>query len=206
MFSPVLSTWCDAINAGHLATWPALTSAQVRRHFPGSIPMHLGHMDQMRTNIQSTKPTCVPPMHDKADTERTNAVFVDLHSATGKVFSDQTGRFTTTSTSGNAYLMIIYDFDYNFIHAEPLQSRSGLCILAAYQKVHTFLTSRGLQPRLQRLDNKASHAILQFMESHNIDIQLFPPYVHRRSAAEWAIRTYKNHFIPDCVLLILSFQ
>jgi hypothetical protein len=91
-------------------------------------------------------------MHDKADTqptqitECTNAVFVDLHSATGKVFSDQTGRFTTTSTSGNAYLMIIYDYDSNFIHAEPLQSCSGPCILAAYQKVHTLFMSRGLQP------------------------------------------------------------
>jgi hypothetical protein len=80
MFSPVLSTWCDAIDAGHLTTWPALTSAQVRRHFPVSIPMNLGHLDQTRTNIQSTKPTCAPPMHDQADTkptqipERTNAV------------------------------------------------------------------------------------------------------------------------------------
>ena len=30
MFSPALSTWCDTIDAGHLTTWPALTSAQVR--------------------------------------------------------------------------------------------------------------------------------------------------------------------------------
>jgi hypothetical protein len=29
MFSPVLSTWCDAIDAGHLTTWPAPTSRYV---------------------------------------------------------------------------------------------------------------------------------------------------------------------------------
>jgi hypothetical protein len=55
-FSPVMSTWCAAIDAGHLATWPHLTSAQVWRHFPQSIPMHLGHLDQVRANQQSTKP------------------------------------------------------------------------------------------------------------------------------------------------------
>jgi hypothetical protein len=56
MFSPVMSTWCTAIDAGHLSTWPDLTSAQVRRHFPHSVPMFLGHMDQTRSNVQSTKP------------------------------------------------------------------------------------------------------------------------------------------------------
>jgi hypothetical protein len=57
LFSPVLSTWCDALDAGHLTTWPSLTSAQVRRHFPGSIPMNLRHMDQYRASTQSTKPS-----------------------------------------------------------------------------------------------------------------------------------------------------
>jgi hypothetical protein len=33
------------------------------------------------------------------------------------------------------------------------------------------------------------------MDSHNIDVQLSPPYVHCRNAAERAILTFKNHFI-----------
>jgi hypothetical protein len=33
------------------------------------------------------------------------------------------------------------------------------------------------------------------MDEENIDFQLAPPQVHRRNAAERAIRTFKNHFI-----------
>ena len=33
------------------------------------------------------------------------------------------------------------------------------------------------------------------MASEGIDYQLVPPGVHRRNAAERAIRTFKNHFI-----------
>ena len=33
------------------------------------------------------------------------------------------------------------------------------------------------------------------MTDENIDFQLVPPGVHRRNAAERAIRTFKNHFI-----------
>jgi hypothetical protein len=196
LFSPVLSTWCDAIDAGHFTTWPALTSAQVRKHFHWSIPMHLSHMHQTRANIQSTKQP--PSNSDSSSTPihvRTHEIFVDIHPATGKVQSDQTGRFTTTSTSGNSYLMVIYGYDSNFIHVEPLKSRSGPCILTAYKTAHHLFTSRGFQPRLQRLDNEASTALLQFMASNNIDVQLSPPHIHRRNAAERAIRTFKNHFI-----------
>jgi hypothetical protein len=81
-----------------------------------------------------------------------------------------------------------------------MQNHSNLVLapaskLAAYQKVHTLFMSCSLRPQLQRLDNEASHALLQFMDSQNIDVQLSPPYVHRRNAAERAIRTFKNHFI-----------
>ena len=33
------------------------------------------------------------------------------------------------------------------------------------------------------------------MEDDGVDFQLVPPRVHRRNAAERAIRTFKNHFI-----------
>jgi hypothetical protein len=55
-FSPVISTWCDAIDNGHFTTWPELTLAQVRKHLPhGSGPMIKGHLHQQRSNLRSTK-------------------------------------------------------------------------------------------------------------------------------------------------------
>jgi hypothetical protein len=54
MFSPALSTWCAAIEAGHMTTWPALTPAQVRGHPPHSTAMVKGHLlDQQRANVRS---------------------------------------------------------------------------------------------------------------------------------------------------------
>ena len=32
LFSPTMSTWCKAIDAGHFVSWPALTSKQVQTH------------------------------------------------------------------------------------------------------------------------------------------------------------------------------
>jgi hypothetical protein len=185
----------------HLVTWPGLTVAQVRKYLPVSVPMHLGHMDQTRANQQSTHTPCPPVFDTDQDTkptpcpDRTDHVFVALHEVTGKVFSDQTGRFPLTSNAGQNYLLLAYGFDSNYIHAEPIKSRSGPDILHAYQTAHALFTSRGLRPKLQRLDNEASNALLQFMASQHIDVQLSPPQVHRRNAAERAIPTYTNHFV-----------
>jgi hypothetical protein len=55
-FSPVISTWCEAIDNGHFTTWPELTSAHVRKYLPnGSGPMVKGHLHQQRSNLRSTK-------------------------------------------------------------------------------------------------------------------------------------------------------
>jgi hypothetical protein len=197
LFSPVMSTWCAAIDAGHLATFPALTSAQVRRHFPVSIPMHYGHMDQTRANLQSTKPKPPPdnPISSPPLTDRTHTVYVDIHHVTGKLSTDQTGRIPIPSTSGNNYLMVVYEYDSNFIHAEPLKSRSGPNILAAYQTIHDMILRRCFKPKLQRLDNEASKALVTYMAEHDVDVQLSPPNIHRRNSAERAIRTFQNHFV-----------
>jgi hypothetical protein len=56
LFSPQLSTWCKAIDEGRLTTFPDITSAQVKRHPPQSVPMVKGHLDQQRSNLRSTKP------------------------------------------------------------------------------------------------------------------------------------------------------
>ena len=126
---------------------------------------------------------------------RTHAIYADCHLVSGQIYSDLPGRFLAPSSAGNAYMLIVYDYDSNMILAEPMKSRSGAEYLAAYQKIHTLLTSRGLKPQMQKLDNEASTALQQFMHEEAIDYQLAPPHVHRTNAAERAICTFKNHFI-----------
>jgi hypothetical protein len=56
LFSPSISTWCRSIDDGHYSTLPGLTSSAVRKYPRQSIPMHQGHLDQVRANIRSTRP------------------------------------------------------------------------------------------------------------------------------------------------------
>ena len=126
---------------------------------------------------------------------RTHHIYADFASSTGQIFTDLTGRFLQASSSGNSEMLVIYDYDSNFIHVEAMSSKSGPSILAAYTRAHTLLTSRGLKPALQRLDNEASAALQAFMTEAEVDFQLAPPHLHRRNAAERAIRTFKNHLI-----------
>jgi hypothetical protein len=52
---PTRETWLKAINAGNFATWPTITSNNVRRHFPESDETAKGHMKKQRQGVRSTR-------------------------------------------------------------------------------------------------------------------------------------------------------
>ncbi|KAG7340278.1 hypothetical protein IV203_023821 [Nitzschia inconspicua] len=76
-----------------------------------------------------------------------------------------------------------------------MRNRSQQSHTEAFRIAHQRLVRAGLRPRLQLLDNECSTLLKDFMHDQNLDFQLVPPYLHRRNAAERAIRTFKNHFI-----------
>lgn len=202
-FSPVKSTWLKAIKSGFFQSWPGITTQAVTKHFPQSEATTKGHMDQTRKNVRTTQartnqPKLQTEQEDEPKQEINNAS-TDLLFATvtetGKIYTDQTGRFPVTSSRGNKYILVLYDYDTNAILTEPLKNRTGNEILRAYQKLHTYLTSRGFKPCTHWLDNEASDALKQFNKQEQVTFQLVPPHMHRRNAAERAIRTWKNHFV-----------
>jgi hypothetical protein len=151
--SPVPSTWCKAIDAGYFSTWPGLTSDLVRKHLPKSLSTAKGHLRQDGQGLPSTKTSDVAPHTSTPDqtsmpAERTGWVFTQPIPVTGKIFTDQTGRFPITSSRGNKYVMICYDYDSNNIIAEPLKSRTELELLRAYTKIHNKLSVGGLKPKI----------------------------------------------------------
>ena len=182
-----------------------------------------GHLDQQWANLHSTQPKLpvdMPPTPDSTpmpvtptsyDTDKadfnltpdeplavsTNYVFASFQPITRQVFTNQTGCFPTISMSGHKDILIMYCYDSNYIHAEPMRSHTGAEIVAAYQHIHKLLTEHGLKPQLQKLDNEASEALQQFMTAEDIDYQLAPPHIHQCNAAECAIRMFRNHFIAS---------
>jgi hypothetical protein len=197
--SPVPSTWCQAIDAGFFTTWLILTAALVRKYLPKSLATatakgHLRQEYQGKRSTQTPTKTTVPESPPEPKT-RTNWVYMQPIEVTGKIFSNQTGRFPLTSSRGNKYIMIVYDYDSNAILAEPLKSRSENELLRAYTKIHDELSSRGLKPVLQILDNECPSKLKRFMKVNDVTYQLVPPHLHRRNAAERVISTWKDHFI-----------
>ena len=82
------------------------------------------------------------------ESEDTNIVFPKTMDITGEKYTDQTGRFPVTST-------------------ELLKRRSGLDLPTAYQKLHIFLTNRGLIPHLHILENECLNVLKNFMREVN---------------------------------------
>jgi hypothetical protein len=109
------------------------------------------------------------------------------------------------SYNGNAYMLVLYDYDSNFIHVEPMQSRTKEAHLAAYKRAIQLFKSRGLMPKLQKLDNEASKLLQNCTQDEDINYQLVPPGLHHRNAVERAIRTFKNHFIAGLCTTDVTF-
>ena len=141
-FSPTLSTWLEAINNGHFATWPGITASNVKKYLPLSIATAKGHLDQSRKNQRSTKSTLVSPAISPEPTTTqepgnlaTHAVYVNLTDIndTYMIHTDLTGRFPVTSKRGNKYILLLYDYDTNAILQEPMKSRNDTEMIHAYQ-------------------------------------------------------------------------
>ena len=115
---------------------------------------------------------------------RHHEFFIKTVELSGKIYSDQPGRFPLTSSKGNKYSMVVYDHNSNAILAEPFKSRSSEHLLAATAKTQIFLRERGIHPKIHIVDNKCSQMVRFYLKNNNIELQLVPPNLHLINAAE----------------------
>ena len=166
-FSPVFHTWTKAIDAGYFSTWTGLTSKLVRKHLPKYLVTAIGHLKQDRQKIRLTKPSIataplvLPSQH--APPVLSHQVFVKTVELTGKVSTDQTGRFPVTSSGGSKYLMVLYDHDSNAIIPKPIKSQSESELIRSYTVLHSKLTNWGKGPNLQMLDNECPSGLKDYI-------------------------------------------
>jgi hypothetical protein len=108
-----------------------------------------GHLDQTRRNQRSTQqpdnnvecPDAFPTSDPTG--KRSNIIYAATFAPTGKIYTDQTGKFIAPSSHGNNYIMILYDYDSNAILAAPMKTRTGKSILDAFQQLYTRLVHAG---------------------------------------------------------------
>jgi hypothetical protein len=187
-FSPVTDTWLKSIQNGHFATWPSVTVENVHKYLAKSDAMAKFHLNQFRQNIRSTQQVVVvtDPETDMVQEEKCHYLYATTLE-TNQIYSDLTGRFPTTSLSGNKYILILYDYDSNSILSAPMKIRGDKEMVRAFDLLVQSLILRGLKPLLQCLDNEASLALRNYLTKQGITYQLAPPHIHRRNKAERAI-------------------
>jgi hypothetical protein len=203
LFSPALSTLRTALEKHSLPAFPSLSIRSLQKHPPFSAPMIKGRLDHARKKQRSIQPPVLPVTTAPDDSfppaatdgRCANMCYVACMQSTGQIFTDQTGCFIIPSSNGNNQLLVAYNYDSNYIHAEPMKSKSGAEILAAYQCVHQIFCNTGLRPQLQRLDSECSALLKEYMTNKGVYFQLAPPHIHRHNAAERVVCTSKNHFI-----------
>jgi hypothetical protein len=145
VFWPSLSTWCKPIGDNLLSTWPALTCAQwLRKYPPSSAALVKGHLDQTCANQNSTKPQSHPPAHTAShlhsalpNTVVSNTTTPAYQEPTKNKLGHRQDLHQSHWTlhpciSGHSNMLVVYDYESNFIHVEPLSSKAGLKILTAY--------------------------------------------------------------------------
>ena len=129
-FSPTPRTWIQAVKKGHSKTWPGVTVEAIKRYLPKSEATTMGHLDQQRKNIQSTKlpkddhdhMTTPSPLEKGLSTHAMYAATICYNEPTGKLYTDLTGRFPVQSSRGHKYILVAYNFDSNSIHVKPLKN------------------------------------------------------------------------------------
>jgi hypothetical protein len=180
-----------------ISLFPGISPKLLSKYPPNSNATAKGHLDQTRKNVQSTKPkhttlspaltaAVVPlPCNDDNNDDffppstppglPIDHCFAAVMESTGQIFTNQTGCFILPSSQGFTQLLVLYCYDANYIHAEPMKSKTAAAILKAYQAAYTTLTAAGLKPQLQRLDNEASVALKTFLNNSDMAFQLAPP-------------------------------
>ena len=101
------------------------------------------------------------------------------------------------SHRGNNYILVAYHYAANNILTTALKNRTGPCILSGITKIHDKLIKLGLTPKLHIMHNEVSEDLKKYFEDSDIQLQLVPPHMNWRNAAERAVRTFKNHFIAS---------
>jgi hypothetical protein len=149
-------TWIKAIKAGQFTTWPALTEELVRKHLPKEVATVKCHLNQRCNNLRSTtRPATVeenPIGNDDFEADppctrgiKTHHVFTLLLDV-GKIYGDLTGHFPHTSSKGNHYILVVYDYDGNTVATDAMKNRTDKETVRAYSKLHQQLVDAGLKP------------------------------------------------------------
>jgi hypothetical protein len=174
--SLVKSTWIKAIKNGNFASWPGLAEHAVEKHLSKSAATLKGHLNQQIMSARSTQPKKEPEyrmeyesnLDDVIKTHCIYAAVVDER----QIYTNQTGRFPVILSKRNVSIMVLYEYDGYVIIADPIKNNKAAKLLRSFQVMEQKLTSRGLKPKLMKLENEMSKLLKDYLHDQDIKFQL----------------------------------
>ena len=121
---PTKSSFITAINNGVFNTWPGLNAKLITKCLPPSIPTIKGHLKQEQQNLHSTQESTMIKIEpglpqNIIESNIPNSCYLIITTKEfGTTYSDLTGRYPITSSRGNQYILICYDYNTNSIQAQ----------------------------------------------------------------------------------------
>ena len=126
---PIISTWCKSIDTGYVKGCPILILTRVRHPIKVTTDTEIGHIYQQRQGTCYTEqPTntktyeSITPVPQTKSNDKKHHVNMISTNISGKLYSDETGRFSVTSSPGNYYVVIFYTVYGNHIKEYPINS------------------------------------------------------------------------------------
>ena len=201
--SPTIAGFIEMVKSGIIL--PGLTVSMIRKFPPHTEETAIGHLDLKpwrRPDVPKPTPTdpSEPKEEDWTDDCTKGRITCLRPFAADEMYRNHTdllGQFPHISESGNAYIMIQYSVDANYIHLELMKDRTDLSYCTAYLDGYEFFKQKGLAPILERIDNETSKLFQKMCAERNIKLELVPPGNHRGNKAERMARTSKNHFLSE---------
>ena len=122
-------------------------------------------MKANRQNVRSTENfTKEKKAVEKVETEdRENEFYMKTVEIIHKLYINQTGQFTITSSKGHKHVMIVHDHDSNAMLARPLKSKSAIEQLRKIQETHKCLNDRGIHPKMHVMDNECPLIMKEYL-------------------------------------------
>ena len=83
------------------------------------------------------------------------------------MYTDATWALSARSMDANQYYFVAYDYDTNYIFAEPIPNVTDKTIIKTFQGIYDTLVAKGHKPLLNITDNQATKPLKKFLTEKN---------------------------------------
>ena len=122
--------------------------------------------------------TMIPPNNDSNSNVFCFAALANKQQ--GTLYTDAMGVVPAQLLDANQYFFVAYDYDNNYVFAEPIPNVQDKTIVDTFQRIFDILVEKGHRPLLNITNNQATAPLKAFLKSKQCKWQ----FVEQQSQSE----------------------